>query len=100
MQINLFLIPFVIVLGLLLAQNDNKKSRMIYIVLCSAVLAFIAAMRSPVWMTNTYQIDTLNYLYIFESASDMSWDDLFHLPIHDMLENRMMQMSASCFLPS
>lgn len=77
MQINLFLIPFVIVLGLLLAQNDNKKSRMIYIVLCSAVLAFIAAMRSPVWMTNTYQIDTLNYLYVFESASDMSWDDLF-----------------------
>ena len=77
MQINLFLIPFVIILGLLMSQSDNRKSRRTYIIICSTVLLFVAAMRSPEWMTNTYHIDTENYKYMFESTRDVGWSDFF-----------------------
>lgn len=77
MQINLILIPFVIILGLLFALKDNRKTRGQYILFCSAVLLFIAAMRSPEWFTLTYHIDTLNYKYAFERVHDMGWDELW-----------------------
>lgn len=77
MQINIFLIPFIIILGLLMGQRDNRRSRLSYIIVCSVVLIFVAAMRSPAWMTNAYSIDTLNYKDYFESYSEMSWNDLW-----------------------
>lgn len=77
MHINLFLIPFVIIVGLLFVNNDNKKGRRLYIIICSAILLFVAAMRSPEYMTNTYGIDSSNYKYMFESTFDMGWDEFF-----------------------
>lgn len=76
MHINLFLIPFVIILGLLFSQSNSKRSRQWYIIICSLVLMFVASMRHPVWMTETYGIDTQSYLYMFESTFDMSWSEL------------------------
>ncbi len=73
MHINLFLIPFVIILGLLYGQRDSRRNRLSYIVFCSIVFLFIAAMRSPEWMANTYNIDTLNYQGYFEDTFDMDW---------------------------
>lgn len=73
MYINLFLILFVIILGLLLSTNDNDKNRRLYIVLCSVVLLFVAAMRSPEWMTSTYHIDTFPYQSLFEDTIDSGW---------------------------
>lgn len=77
MQINLFLIPFVIILGLLFANSDNKINRRLYIILCSAVLIFVAAMRNPEFFTDTYSIDSSNYKYMFENTYDMGWDEFF-----------------------
>lgn len=77
MYINLFLIPYIIILGLLLGVNDCQRNRKLYIILCSIVLVFVAGMRSPEWMTKTYHIDTLNYKYIFESSFKIGWDKLF-----------------------
>ncbi len=77
MQINLFLIPFVIILGLILGQKDNGKSRKLYIVLSSIVFILIASLRSPEWMTDTYSIDTLNYKGYFEDTFDMGWSEFW-----------------------
>lgn len=77
MKINLFLIPFVIILGLLFPNNDNKNNRRLYIIICSAVLLFVAAMRSPEYMTNTYSIDSANYKNMFEYTFDMGWNEFF-----------------------
>jgi len=77
MHINLFLIPFVILFGLLMGANDTRQHRKWYIILCSAVLLFVAAMRSPEWMTNIYRIDTLVYKYHFEESFDMKWDEFW-----------------------
>lgn len=78
MHINLFLIPFVIVLGLLMGVNDTQKNRKWYLFLCGAVLIFVATMRSPEWFTYTYSIDTLKYREYFESSFDMSWSELWN----------------------
>lgn len=77
MRINLILIPFVIILGLLLSNNDNEKKRKIYIVVCSIVLILVASLRSPEWMTLTYNIDTLVYQNGFENIHDMSWSNIW-----------------------
>lgn len=77
MHVNLFLIPFVIVTGLLLSSKDTKHNKLIYIVLCSIVLLFVASMRSPEWMTYTYGIDTLSYKNAFENTFYMSWDEFW-----------------------
>ena len=77
MHINLFLIPFVIILGLFFANNDNKQNRRLYIIICSSVLLLVAAMRHPEYMTNTYGIDSSNYKYMFENTFDMGWDEFF-----------------------
>ena len=77
MKINLFLIPFVVILGLLFANNDNKNNRRLYIIICSSVLIFVAAMRSPEYMTDTYGIDSRSYKYMFENAFDMDWEEFF-----------------------
>lgn len=79
MHINLILIPFVIILGLLLGNNDTAKNRKWYIIICSAVLLFVAAFRSAEWMTFQYQIDTLNYKEYFERSFDMDWSELWSL---------------------
>jgi len=53
-----------------------------YIILSSFVLLLVAALRSPEYMTNTYNIDTLNYRGYFEQAFDMDWNEfqrLFYL---------------------
>jgi len=82
MHINLITIPFVIVLGLVFSQRDTSKNRRWYIILSSFVLLLVAALRSPEYMTNTYNIDTLNYRGYFEQAFDMDWSEfqrLFYL---------------------
>ena len=77
MHINLFIIPFVIILGLLMGANDTQQHRKWYIFLCSAVLLFVAAMRSPEYMTNTYHIDTLSYRWSFENSFDIGWNQFW-----------------------
>ena len=82
MHINLILIPFVIILGLVFSSNDTPRGRRNYIIVCSAILMLVAALRSPEWMTNTYHIDTLGYKWYFEQAFDMDWSEfqrLFYL---------------------
>lgn len=74
MHINLFLVPFVIILGLLFGNNDTKRNRRLYIYICSAVLLFVAAMRSPEWIAYSYGIDTLAYKETYENTLDMNWD--------------------------
>lgn len=75
MKINIILILFIIILGLLFVNNDNKRNRRLYIIICSAVLLFVASMRSPEYMTYTYMIDTLNYKQFFEDSFDMTWEE-------------------------
>ena len=75
MKISLFLILFVIILGLFFTFNDNKKNRKHYIIICSAVLLFVASMRSPEYMTNTYGIDSSSYKSMFENTFDMGWNE-------------------------
>lgn len=78
MHINFLLIPFTILLGLFMGGHDSSRSRMWYIILCSSVLVFVAAMRSPEFMTFTYNIDTMNYKGYFEDAAEMSWGEIWH----------------------
>lgn len=77
MQINTILIPFVIILGILFSNNDTRKNKLLYIILCSSVFIFVAAMCSPEWMTYTYHIDTLVYKENFEESFDMNWSGLW-----------------------
>lgn len=77
MHINLILIPFVIILGLFFSSNDTPRGRRNYIIVCSAILMLVAALRSPEWMTDTYHIDTLNYKDMFESTFDMGWSEFW-----------------------
>lgn len=77
MKINLILIPFVILLGLFMGANDTRKSRKWYIIMCSAVLIFVAAMRNPEFMTHTYDLDSLNYKYFFEISFYIGWDEFW-----------------------
>lgn len=79
MRINLILIPFVIILGLLLSANDSKHNRSVYIVICSLVFLFIGALRSPEWMTDRYNIDTLVYKDMFEANIDLGWNEIWLL---------------------
>ena len=82
MHINLILIPFVIILGLLFSLKDTIKNRGWYITICSIVFLLIASLRSPKWMTKSYNIDTLKYKEYFESAFNMDWSEfqrLFYL---------------------
>lgn len=71
MPINIFLVLFIILGGLLLSQKDNKGTRKFYIVICISVLNFTAAMRSPEWMTGQYGIDTTNYEEYFGKYSEL-----------------------------
>lgn len=75
MHINLILIPFIIILGLLL--KDNRKSRLFYVVFVGAVLLFVAAMRHPEFMEDTYGIDALTYKIMFIDTFDIGWNELW-----------------------
>lgn len=77
MHIDFFQIPFVIILGVLFAQNETRNSRLYYIVLCSIVFIFVAAMRDPMYMTFTYGIDSQNYKDHYEQLFDMSWNEVW-----------------------
>lgn len=77
MRINLYLIPFIIILGLVLGTNKSSRKRIWYIIICTAVLIFVASMRSPEYMTNTYHIDTLNYQWSFENSLNMGWKEIW-----------------------
>lgn len=79
MYINKITIPFIIILGLLLLNKDNKQTRLFYIVICSVVLLFIASLRNPEWMTKAYSIDTLVYKDVFESTFDISWNEIWNV---------------------
>lgn len=81
MYINLVLIPFVIVLGLLLSVNDSKRNRGIYIIFCSLVFLVIGSLRSPEWMTEQYGIDTAKYKSLFESFSQVSWQECWDMAV-------------------
>ncbi len=74
MNINFFLVPFVIILGIFFGNNDTKVGRRHYIWLCSAVLIFVAAMRSPEWTAYSYGIDTMSYKNNFENSFYLDWD--------------------------
>ena len=76
MQINLFLVPFIVIIGLLFLMNDTKSTRLWYIVICSITLILIASLRNTVWMTEIYAIDSHRYKYLFENVFEMSWNDL------------------------
>ena len=76
MNINLFLIPFVVILGLMFSRKENDRSRLKYIWICNAVLLLVASLRSPEWLTETYHLDTLNYQEYFESTFNMGWGEL------------------------
>lgn len=75
MLLNLYIIPFIIISGLLFSVKENKRSRLSYISLCSILLILIASLRSPEWMTSKYSIDTLNYKGYFERSFDMGWSE-------------------------
>ena len=77
MRINLFLVPFVIIMGWLLGLYDSKKNRLLYIILCCGVLIFVAAMRNPEFMTEVYGIDTSTYRYYFVNSFSMSWQEIW-----------------------
>lgn len=87
MKINLVLIPFIIILGLLMSSNDNKHNRGIYIVLCSMVLLFIAVLRSPEWFEYRYHIDTLTYKELFEANCDLGWKEFWNMVSQSRLGN-------------
>ena len=76
MPINIFLVPLIIIVGFLLSQKDNRDTRKLYIVICIAVLNFIAAMRSPEWMTDQYGIDSTNYKEYFEEYHEKDWNGM------------------------
>lgn len=82
MYINLVLIPFVIILGLLLSVNDSKRNRSVYIIICSVVFLLIGSLRSPEWMTMQYRIDTAVYKSLFESFSEVSWQECWDMAVH------------------
>lgn len=77
MHINIILIPFIIILGLVL--KDNRKNRLLYVILVSAILVFVAAMRHPEFMEDTYGIDTLNYKMMFLGSFDTGWNEIWSL---------------------
>ena len=60
-------------LGLLMGSYDTKQRRKWFVIICSAVLVFVAALRSPEYMTNTYSIDSAGYKYTFEESLNMGW---------------------------
>lgn len=88
MKINLVLIPFVIILGLLMSGNDNKHNRGVYIVLCSMVLLFIAVLRSPEWFEYRYGIDALSYKELFETNCDLGWRGFWNMVYQSRLGNK------------
>ena len=71
-----------------MSSKDSLKSRSIYIVICSSILIFIAAMRSPEWMTNMYQKDTLNYKMFFENYIDTGWEQIWQQVYMRYFENK------------
>jgi len=77
MHINIFSIAFVIILALFISGNDSEKNRRAYIFVCSAVLLFIASMRSPEWTANYSGIDTVAYKTYFDSSFDMDWSEFW-----------------------
>lgn len=76
MHINLFSIPFIVIIGLLFLMKDTKSTRLWYIVICSITLILIASLRNTVWMTEIYGIDSQRYKELFESILEMNWIDL------------------------
>ena len=76
MHIKLIEILFVIIIGLMMGTKDSKGMRRGYIILCSILLLFVAAFRSPEWMTTAYGIDTYVYQEYFKQALDMNWGEL------------------------
>ncbi len=77
MHINLFLIPLIIILGLVLP--DNRKNRLFYLIFVGAILLFVAAMRHPEYMEDMYGIDTLNYKGMYLSSIDLGWNEVWSL---------------------
>lgn len=77
MYINLFLIPFIIILGLLFIKNDNQKNRLLYIIISLLVLVFVGSMRSPEWFEATYHVDTLVYQRQYEATASMDWEEIW-----------------------
>lgn len=79
MKIYIYLIVFVILLGLLMSTKDNEHNRGHYIVFCSVVLLFIAVFRSPEWFADKYSIDSLSYKEMFEVNYDLGWKEFWNM---------------------
>lgn len=76
MLINIYLILFLIVSGLIFSIHNTPRNRLIYLIISFVVLISVAALRSPEWMTGTYNIDTLGYKASFIEYSNMEWSQI------------------------
>lgn len=74
MNINLFVFPFVIILGLLCAQIGTDTAKKGYIGIVSLVFLLESSLRG-------YSVgsDTLNYVYMFTNVGDYSWNEIWRL---------------------
>lgn len=77
MYINLLLIPFVLILGLVLLHKDSPRTRSLYLIITFAAFLFVAAMRNPEMMTAIYNIDSEVYQYNFYEISEMDWGQIW-----------------------
>lgn len=77
MDINIYLILFIVFAGWLLSLNDNRYRRGVYIVVCCIILLLVAALRSPEWFAERYGLDTLAYKINFESTIDNGWEEVW-----------------------
>lgn len=74
MNINLFVFPFVIILGLMCAQIGTDSAKKAYIGIVSLLFLLESSLRG-------YSVgsDTLNYVYMFSSVEGYSWSEIWQL---------------------
>lgn len=82
MHINLFIFPFIIILGFVLERYDSPKARKLYIFIVSTVLILETSLRSL-----SVGSDTLNYYYMFNYVREMSWNELWEQFIERYFNN-------------
>jgi len=71
MHINLILIPFIILMGLFLPDND--KNRKIYIIVVILIFSLESALRSLFLVEDTYRY----YIHFVEKVPEISWGEIW-----------------------
>lgn len=74
MKINLFLIPFIIIVGLLLSRYDSDKNRKKYICFTILILMLECCLRSL-----SVGSDTPVYEWMYSNIQDYSWSDIWQI---------------------